>query len=93
MKNKIITACILFVLIIGTIIFAINVSEQKDSKFNIVTSFYPMYVATLNITDGVENINVKNLTQQVTGCIHDYVLTTSELVTLLDELSICSIVI
>ena len=82
MKNKIITACILFVLIIGTIIFAINVSEQKDSKFNIVTSFYPMYVATLNITDGVENINVKNLTQQVTGCIHDYVLTTSELVTL-----------
>ena len=41
-----------------------------------------MYIATLNITDGVEDITVKNLTQQTTGCIHDYVLTTSELVTL-----------
>lgn len=82
MKSKIITICILVVVIVTTIILAVNVNEEKDTKFNIVTSFYPMYVATLNITDGVEDVEVSNLTQQTTGCIHDYVLTTSELVAL-----------
>lgn len=82
MKSKIITICILIAIVITTIILAINVNEEKDTKFNIVTSFYPMYVATLNITDGVEDVAVSNLTSQTTGCIHDYVLTTSELVTL-----------
>lgn len=82
MKSKIITVCILIAIIVITTILAVSVNEEKDSKFNIVTSFYPMYVATLNITDGVENVSVKNLTQQTTGCIHDYVLTTSELVAL-----------
>ena len=82
MKSKIITICLLLTILVITIILAINVSEQKESKFNIATSFYPMYIATLNITEGVEDITIKNLTQQTTGCIHDYVLTTSELVTL-----------
>ena len=82
MNRKIITVGILLTIVILTALLAINVNEQKDSKFNIVTSFYPMYVATLNITDGVENVSVKNLTGQIVGCIHDYVLTTTELVTL-----------
>ena len=82
MKSKIITVCILIVLIITTIILAVNVNEKKDSKFNIVTSFYPMYLAVLNVTDGIDNVTITNLTQETTGCIHDYVLTTSELVTL-----------
>lgn len=82
MKGKIITIGILIAIVIVTIILAINVNEKKDAKFNIVTSFYPMYVATLNVTDGVPGVSVSNLTHQTTGCIHDYVLTTSELVTL-----------
>lgn len=82
MKSKIITICVLVVVIITTIILAVNVNEEKDTKFNIVTSFYPMYVATLNVTDGIDGVTVSNLTSQTTGCIHDYVLTTSELVTL-----------
>ena len=82
MKSKIITTCILVVIVITTTILAVNVNEEKHTKFNIVTSFYPMYVATLNVTDGIDSIEVSNLTYQTTGCIHDYVLTTSELVTL-----------
>lgn len=82
MKSKIIAVCILVVVIVTTIILAINVNEEKSSKFNIVTSFYPMYVATLNVTDGIDQVAVTNLTQETTGCIHDYVLTTSELVAL-----------
>jgi len=82
MKSKIITVCIFIIIIVATLILAVNVNEQEDSRFNIVTSFYPIYIATLNVTDGVDNVSVSNLTQQTTGCIHDYVLTTSELVKL-----------
>jgi len=82
MKSRIITVCVLFILIIITTIFAINVNENKDSKLNIVTSFYPMYNAVLNITEGIQDIAVTNLTNNQGGCIHDYVLTTTELVTL-----------
>ena len=82
MKRKIITVSVLLVLIVITTILAINVNENKDNKFNIVTSFYPIYVATLNVTDGVQDVLVTNLTNNQGGCIHDYVLTTTELVTL-----------
>ena len=82
MKSKIIMITIFVVLLVVTTIFAINVNEEQETKFNIVTSFYPMYIATLNITDGIDNVSVKNLTSDMGGCIHDYVLSTTELVTL-----------
>lgn len=82
MRNRIIMICIFIVLLVITTVFTININEEQETKFNIVTSFYPMYVATLNITDGVDKISVKNLTSDIGGCIHDYVLSTTELVTL-----------
>ena len=82
MKSKIIMICIFIALLVITTVLAINVNEEQESKFNIVTSFYPMYIATLNITDGIDDISVKNLTSDMGGCIHDYVLSTTELVTL-----------
>ena len=54
----------------------------KDGKFHIVTSFYPMYIDVLNITDGVEGVEVVNMTKPQTGCLHDYQLTTEDLKTL-----------
>lgn len=82
MKSKKIMIGIFIALVMITTIFAININEKQQTKFNIVTSFYPMYVAALNITDGIEAVEVKNLTSDMGGCIHDYVLTTTELVTL-----------
>ena len=36
-------------------------AEKKAEKpFRIVTSFYPMYLATINITDGVDGVEVTN---------------------------------
>ncbi|SEH30969.1 zinc transport system substrate-binding protein [Selenomonas sp. KH1T6] len=55
---------------------------SKDGEFVIVTSFYPMYIDVLNITDGVEGIKVVNMTKPQTGCLHDYQLTTEDLKTL-----------
>ena len=84
MKGKLITVIIIILLIFLIIIAAINTKREKESSFNIVTSFYPVYIATLNITSNIDNVEVKNLTQNVTGCIHDYALTTKELVSLSD---------
>ncbi len=82
MKSKLIMICIFIALLVITTVLAISVNEEQETKFNIVTSFYPMYIATLNITDGIDDISVKNLTSDMGGCIHDYVLSTTELVTL-----------
>ena len=38
----------------------------------IVTSFYPIYLFALNLTQGVEELTVTNLAAPGTGCLHDY---------------------
>ena len=60
-------------------------AEKKAAEpFRIVTSFYPMYVATINITDGVDGVEVYNMTKPQTGCLHDYQLMTEDMKTLED---------
>ena len=51
-------------------------STQKAQNDNIllVTSFYPIYLFTLNIVDGIEEITVECMAEQNTGCLHDYQL-------------------
>ena len=44
-----------------------------------VTSFYPMYIFTLNVTDGVEGVSIKNLAGENVGCLHDYQLNTRDM--------------
>lgn len=58
-------------------------AEKKTAEpFRIATSFYPMYVATINITDGVDGVEVYNMTKPQTGCLHDYQLMTDDMKTL-----------
>ena len=40
----------------------------------VVTSFYPIWLFTLNLTEGLEGVTVRNLTAPDTGCLHDYQL-------------------
>lgn len=44
-----------------------------------VTSFYPVYVAALNVTQGVPGVEVYNLTNPHIGCLHDYQLSTQDM--------------
>ena len=53
--------------------------EEKDESFKIVTSFYPVYIATLNITDGANNVKVENMTSNQVGCLHEYTLKTDDM--------------
>ena len=56
--------------------------KQPAQPIRIVTSFYPMYVATINITQGVDGVEVHNMTKPQTGCLHDYQLMTEDMKTL-----------
>lgn len=79
-RSIIIVVAILLVLVIAIIIGNLNKSEHVDAlKIKIVTSFYPIYIMTLNITNGAENIEVSNMAENFVGCIHDYTLTTTDL--------------
>lgn len=85
MKKNIVIPLILAIWIIIVLIIASMVETKRDEKLNITTSFYPMYVAVLNITDGVEGVEVTNLTKGTTTCLHEYSLTTEEMVSLVDS--------
>ena len=52
---------------------------KEDEEFLLVTSFYPMYILAENLTEGVEGVTVANLTENQTGCLHDYQLTSRDM--------------
>lgn len=53
-----------------------------DAGKTFVTSFYPMYVFTLNIAKDVPDVKVVNLAGESVGCLHDYQLKTRDMATL-----------
>lgn len=59
-----------------------SVSSKSTNKLSIVTSFYPIYISTLNIVKDVPNVELINMTKAQTGCLHDYQLTPQDLKTL-----------
>lgn len=79
-RNIIIIVAIVLILIAGIVIGNLNRKDGIEGDIlKIVTSFYPIYIMTLNITNGAENIEVSNMAENYVGCIHDYTLTTTDL--------------
>ena len=79
--KKIIASLVIAAIIVSLIIYG-NVKEERKPQNNetkILTSFYPIYIMTLNVTNGAKNIEVSNMAEKLAGCIHDYTLTTTDL--------------
>lgn len=53
--------------------------STTSKTLTITTSFYPMYIATINIAKDVPGVKVINITQPTTGCLHDYQLKPDDL--------------
>lgn len=72
------------ILCIGILLSLVGCHQGKkeNNTLDIVTSFYPIYIATANIIDGVEGVTLTNLTSTEVGCLHDYQLTTANLMVL-----------
>lgn len=83
MKKKLIFLCIVMIMIslagaLGTKLFSDDITEQ-EGKITVVTSFYPVYIAAKNVVGGMDNIELINMTDNHTGCLHDYQLTTHDM--------------
>jgi zinc transport system substrate-binding protein len=44
----------------------------------IATSFYPVYIFTLNLVDGIDGVTVMCMAEQSVGCLHDYTITAKD---------------
>lgn len=58
--------------------FSILALCRAEEPLRVVTSFYPVYVATLNVARGVDGVEVANLTSPHLGCLHDYQLSAGD---------------
>lgn len=56
-----------------------NMENTSKEELKVVTSFYPMYIAAMNVCDGMEGIALENLSEPETGCLHDYQLTPADM--------------
>ena len=54
----------------------------SDEKVTIITSFYPIYLHVINIVKDVPEVEVLNMTEPQTGCLHDYQLSPEDIKTL-----------
>lgn len=52
---------------------------KESSRLKLLSSFYPIAIMALNITDGVEGVAVESMAQQQTGCLHDFQMTTADM--------------
>lgn len=69
----------IFLIILLFVLTGCNKKNEVEDRDKIVTSFYPLYIMTLNITDGIDEITVKNMTSQTVGCLHNYTLQMTDL--------------
>lgn len=50
----------------------------------VMTSFYPIYIFSLNVFDGIDEVTVSCMTAPSTGCLHDYQLLAGDMMKLAD---------
>ena len=84
MKNKYIFVLVLLSSILVASVGFTNIyvghhSAVEDEDFVVVTSFYPMYIATMNVIGDTEGVTLKNLSEPQTGCLHDFQLTPADM--------------
>lgn len=85
MKNKYVFVLVMLVgllvasLGLTTIYVSCTQQPQEDEKLHIVTSFYPMYIAAMNVVGDTEGVELTNLSEPQTGCLHDFQLTPADM--------------
>ena len=76
--------CKKYGLLIFSVLFFMVQFTAQASGIKIVASFYPMYIMAKNVAKDVPGVSVQNLTPPLTGCLHDYTVTTNDMKKLAD---------
>lgn len=85
MKNKYIFVLLLLVCVLAgsvglTMLYTVAEGQPEDEEGTvIVTSFYPMYIAALNVVGNIQGVTLENLSEPQTGCLHDFQLTPEDM--------------
>ncbi len=84
MKNKYVFVIVLLTMILVismgfTNIYVSHHQPEQEEDMVIVTSFYPMYIAAMNVVGDMEGVALKNLSEPQTGCLHDFQLTPADM--------------
>lgn len=84
MKNKYVFVAVLLsaILVISmgfTNIYVGHHQPTEEEDFVVVTSFYPMYIAAMNVIGDAEGVTLKSLSEPQTGCLHDFQLTPADM--------------
>lgn len=53
--------------------------KKENDNYKIVTSFYPIYIMTSNITKTANSVELSNMADVNAGCLHDYTLQPTDL--------------
>ena len=62
--------------LLAALLLALPVAAAAETA---VASFYPVYLIALNLTQGIEDIELTSLAGSDTGCLHDYQLQTGDM--------------
>lgn len=80
-KKKAVFMSCLLAIAFGLTAMVIAFAEKKEEQDGLlcVTSFYPVQLLAESVAEGAEGVTVRNLTENHSGCIHDYTLTTRDM--------------
>lgn len=81
MRKKILIVILIIVVAIVMEVWATTRKHEKieEDNLKIVTSFYPIYIMTANITQNVPDVELVNMTEANVGCLHDYTISTTDM--------------
>lgn len=54
-------------------------AQAEDGTLRILATTYPVYLFTTAVTEGVDGVEVTQLVNQPTSCLHDYTLTVKDM--------------
>ena len=84
MRRILLNIVLALVLLSGSLSYANEAVVGVTKDLRIVASFYPVYIMAKNVTKGVPGVSLQNLTPPLTGCLHDYSVTTNDMKKLSD---------
>jgi len=72
-------ACFVLILILFSVCACTPVPVDSGGGYNLLASFYPVYIFTLNLIDGIEGVTLSNMTSGTAGCPHGYSLSQGDM--------------
>lgn len=68
--------------LLAVLVMAISAHAGGEPALRVVTSFYPIHIAVLNVVGEAPGVTVACMARQASGCLHDYQMTPGDMATL-----------